>query len=122
LRRDTTDPERKLWWHLRQIELPHSHFRRQAAIGPYFADFACHDQRVVIEVDGDTHAGTSAADNKRTRYMQANGYRVLRFSNAQIMSEIEGVLTVICAAIQADGLPPLTPPYRSQELAGGGEP
>jgi very-short-patch-repair endonuclease len=114
LRRDTTGPERKLWRHLRRIELPHSHFRRQAAIGPYFADFACHEQRLVIEVDGETHAATSAADNDRTGYMQAKGYRVLRFSNAQIMSEIEGVLALICMAIEEKGPPPLTPPRASR--------
>src|SRR5579864_6832678 len=51
LRRDMTDAERKLWWHLRRLPMEVSHFRRQASIGPYFADFASHRYRLVIEVD-----------------------------------------------------------------------
>jgi very-short-patch-repair endonuclease len=55
LRRDTTDAERKLWWHLRRLPMETGHFRRQATIGPYFVDFACHQKRLVIEVDGSRH-------------------------------------------------------------------
>src|SRR5262245_44527241 len=55
LRRDMTDAERKLWWHLRRLPVEHSHFRRQATVGPYFADFACHERRLIIEVDGAQH-------------------------------------------------------------------
>jgi very-short-patch-repair endonuclease len=55
LRRMMTDAERKLWWHLRRLPAERSHFRRQATIGPYFVDFACHEKRLVIEVDGGHH-------------------------------------------------------------------
>ena len=50
-----TDAEKKLWRPLRHIPVERSHFRRQATIGPYFADFACHERRLVIEVDGGQH-------------------------------------------------------------------
>jgi very-short-patch-repair endonuclease len=61
LRRAMTDAEKKLWWHLRHFPIEGTHFRRQATIGPYFVDFACHEQRLVIEVDGGQHAETSRA-------------------------------------------------------------
>jgi very-short-patch-repair endonuclease len=61
-----TIAEKKLWWHLRQVSVEDSHFRRQATIGPYFADFACHEQRLVIEVDGGQHGDANgiALDKK----------------------------------------------------------
>src|SRR5882757_2968405 len=116
LRRDTTDAEKKLWQHLRQISPGRSHFRRQATIGPYFADFACHQTRIVIEVDGGQHAD-SITDERRTRYLEANGYRVLRFWNNDVLGNIEGVVEVICDALNlGEGPPPPTPPHRK---AGG---
>ena len=123
LRRQVTSAERKLWWHLRRLAIGHSHFRRQAPVGPYFADFACHEVKLIIEIDGDTHTGANAvaSDERRTAYLQSHGYRVLRFWNHQVMSEMEGVLTVIQATIDEKSPPPLTPPHRSRGLAGGGE-
>jgi very-short-patch-repair endonuclease len=59
LRRDMTLAERKLWWHLRRVPLAHSHFRRQATIGPYFVDFTFHALKLVIEVDGGQHISPS---------------------------------------------------------------
>ncbi|MEW6452038.1 MAG: DUF559 domain-containing protein [Pseudomonadota bacterium] len=55
LRRDMTDAERKLWLRLRQFPVGETHFRRQATIGPYFVDFACHTSRIAIELDGGHH-------------------------------------------------------------------
>jgi very-short-patch-repair endonuclease len=80
LRRDMTQAEKKLWWQLRQLPLANSHFRRQAAIGRYFADFASHKARVVIEVDGGGHgeARQMAFDRVRSAYLKSRGYRVLR--------------------------------------------
>ena len=80
LRRDATEAEKKLWQHLQQPPFKERHFRRQATIGPYFADFASHRLRIVIELDGGQHSD-SASDDARTRYLEANGYRVLRFWN-----------------------------------------
>jgi very-short-patch-repair endonuclease len=112
LRRDPTEAEKKLWLHLRDIFPGKSHFRRQATIGPYFADFACHQTKIVIEVDGGQHAD-SQSDTRRTEYLESRGYRVLRFWNNDVLSNIEGVLESICSNIGVDGSPPPpTPPRR----------
>jgi very-short-patch-repair endonuclease len=121
LRRDMTQAERKLWWKLRELSAGGSHFRRQATIGPYFADFACHINRIVIEIDGGQHGdgdGTPLGrDQRRDAYMRRNGYRVLRFWNIEVRENIEGVLTVISDVLK------MTPPTPnpSPPQAGGGE-
>ncbi|MCR6732929.1 MAG: DUF559 domain-containing protein [Afipia sp.] len=117
LRHETTEAERKLWPCLKQIALNGSHFRRQATIGPYFADFACHALRIVIEIDGGQH-NESASDAARTRYLEALGYRVLRFWNNDVLNNAEGVAEVIAAAI-AERIPP--PPDPSPPQAGEGK-
>ena len=104
LRRDATAAEKKLWQHLRQPPFKEHHFRRQATIGPYFADFASHQLRIVIELDGGQHAD-SKSDEVRTKYLEANGYRVLRFWNNEVGENISGVLSMIDAAIDADRPP-----------------
>jgi len=117
LRRDATEAEKKLWRHLRQPPFREHHFRRQATIGRYFADFASHQLRIVIEVDGGQHSlGTS--DEARTRYLNANGYRVVRFWNNEVLENISGVLLMIDTAINAER-PPTPDPSPPQ--AGGGE-
>jgi len=126
LRRDMTDAEKKLWWHLRRLPVEDTHFRRQATIGPYFADFACHEKRLVIELDGGGRATAdqSAADAVRTAYLEAQGYRVLRFWNHGVLKEIDAVMLAIHSALEAHGqasppTPDPSPPLAS--LAGGGE-
>jgi very-short-patch-repair endonuclease len=117
LRRDATEAEKKLWQHLRQPPFKQHRFRRQATIGPYFADFASHQLGIVIEVDGGQHSlGTS--DEARTRYLEANGYRVLRFWNNEVLENTSGVLSAIDTAIDAER-PPTPDPSPPQ--AGGGE-
>ena len=118
LRRDVTDAERKLWRGLRALQMDDSHFRRQAPIGPYFADFACHAKRLVIELDGGQHGGEAHAtqDAARDAYMRANGYRVLRFWNNDVMQNLNGVLETIVGALSAS---PPTIPDPSPPLRGG---
>jgi very-short-patch-repair endonuclease len=115
LRRDATEAEKKLWQHLRQPPFKARHFRRQATIGPYFADFTSHKARMVIGFDGGQHSG-SASDEVRTRYLEDNGYRVLRFWNNEIFENMPGVLATIDAALPVDRPPDPSPPQ-----AGGGE-
>jgi very-short-patch-repair endonuclease len=100
-----------------------SHFRRQATIGPYFADFACHERRLVIEVDGGQHAETShiMRDDKRTQFLEARGYRVLRFWNNDVLSNIEGVMQVISDALAARPPTPDPSPPRYARVEGDGE-
>jgi very-short-patch-repair endonuclease len=106
LRARQTSAEVRLWKLLHRIELHGTHFRRQVPIGPYVADFACMANRIVIEVDGSHHGEQAAAerDRKRTAWLQAQGFRVLRFWNNDLIANPEGVLHVINAAIgDADG-------------------
>lgn len=116
LRRDVTDAERKLWQHLRQFT--DAHFRRQATLGPYFADFACHTNRIVIELDGGQHGEAVHAerDQARDAYFRAQSYRVLRFWNNDVMQKLDGVTTVIADALQSV-VPPTPDP--SPPLRGG---
>ncbi len=101
LRRAMTVAERKLWNALRVVPIDGTHFRRQATIGPYFADFACHQTKLVIEVDGGTHGEDNqmAADMRRTAFLMSHGYRVLRFWNNDVLRNVEGVMTAIHDAI-----------------------
>jgi very-short-patch-repair endonuclease len=97
LRRAMTDAERKLWWRLRGLRLEGTHFRRQATIGPYFADFACHDRKLIVEVDGGGHNEPDrvAADEARTKFLASRGYRVLRFWNNDVLTDTEAVMLAI---------------------------
>ena len=117
LRRDATEAEKRLWRHLRQPPFKQHHFRRQATIGLNVADFASHHLRIVIEVDGGQHS--ASADEVRTRYLEAKGYRVLRFWNNDVLQNMPGVLTAIDAAVNADRPP--TPDPSPPQAAGGGE-
>ena len=112
MRHEPTDAERVLWQHLRHLTVAGSHFRRQATIGPFFADFACHAARLVIELDGGQHneAAGLARDAKRTADLESRGYCVLRFWNNDVLGNVEGVMEVIAAAVRDAGPPPPTPP------------
>ena len=101
LRRAATESEKRLLRALRET-FPHCKWRFQMPLGPYYADFACFAERLIIEVDGGQHAETSEYDAARTRYMQREGYRVMRFWNNDVMGNVEGVVATI-----ADLLPPL---------------
>jgi very-short-patch-repair endonuclease len=92
-----TAAEAMLWRHLRRSPVLGTHFRRQVPIGPYIADFACMAARLVIEVDGSQHAEgrTAERDPARTRWLEAEGYRVLRFWNNNVSHNIAGVLEAI---------------------------
>jgi very-short-patch-repair endonuclease len=110
-----TEAERKLWWHLRhRLLAPGTHFRRQVRIGRFVADFACHATRIVVEVDGGQHGTASAADEARTKVLEANGYRVLRYWNNDVLTNIDGVLEDILNAIT-------TTPTPNPSPQGGGE-
>ena len=124
LRRDMTDAERKLWWHLRRLPIEHSYFRRQATIGPYFADFACHERRLIIEIDGAQHNEPEnvVRDAQRSAYLRSHGYRILRFWNNDVLKNINGVMEAILAAVQQSEArpPPLPPPHRAKMRGGRG--
>jgi very-short-patch-repair endonuclease len=101
LRSRATDAELILWRQLRRLETRGTHFRRQVPIGNYVADFACLAARLIVEVDGSQHAESAARrrDADRTAWLEAAGYRVIRFWNSDVAQNIEGVLDVIHAAL-----------------------
>jgi very-short-patch-repair endonuclease len=101
LRANNTAAEMLLWPELRKLETKGTHFRRQVPIGPYVADFACMASRLVIEVDGSQHGDepNRLRDEKRTLWLESEGYRVLRFWNNDITQNPAGVLDVIYAAL-----------------------
>ncbi len=99
LRRHMTDAERKLWRALRSRQFQAVKFRRQVPVGPYVADVLAYDRRLVVEVDGGHHAG-SAYDVERDRWLSANGFRVLRLWNNDVLDNLDGALTVIAEALR----------------------
>ncbi|MDY6908613.1 MAG: DUF559 domain-containing protein [Thermodesulfobacteriota bacterium] len=105
LRKRLTDAERILWTYLRAKQLEGLKFRRQAPIGKYIAAFVCHDKRIVIEVDGGQHSLNK--DRERDNWFKEQGYKVLRFWNSEVLTNIAGLLEVI----RGDCLshPPLNP-------------
>jgi very-short-patch-repair endonuclease len=100
LRADPTDAERLLWLYLRSKRLAKLRFRRQQSIGPYIADFFCPAASLVIELDGDQHGTRQgiARDNIRSVFLSERGYRVLRFSNGEVLRNPDGVAEAILAA------------------------
>jgi very-short-patch-repair endonuclease len=100
MRREPTDAERRLWPRLKHdITLSGSHFRRQPLIGPFIVDFASRKAKLVIELDGGQHDWQREADARRTAYIEARGYRVLRFWNHEVFENIDGVLQVIQSVV-----------------------
>src|SRR5262245_53099227 len=92
LRKNPTDPEQRLWYHRRHRQLRHSRFRRQAPIGPYIVAFVGFEERWIIELDGGPHAVQVEEDARRTAWLNAQGFRVIRFWNHQIFEDREAVL------------------------------
>jgi very-short-patch-repair endonuclease len=103
LRRQDTIAENRLWEELRNRQLENHKFVRQFPIGPFIADFACREQKLVIEVDGATHSteAETAQDHKRTAFLNEHGYDVLRFQNIEIQEGIDQVLTQIAEVLKA---------------------
>jgi very-short-patch-repair endonuclease len=105
LRGNQTDAERKLWYLLNNRQLAGWKFVRQEPIGPYFADFACREARLVVEVDGSQHAD-SKRDQVRDAFLAARGYRVLRFWNHDVLTNMPSVLDTIFASMSGTASSP----------------
>jgi very-short-patch-repair endonuclease len=105
LRSTMTHPEEILWSHLRAHRMDGRKFRRQHALGSYVVDFVCPKERLVIEVDGDTHDVESrqALDTQRTFYLKKLGFRVLRFWNYQVVTDLDVVMDAIYTELQDGG-------------------
>jgi very-short-patch-repair endonuclease len=101
LRRDTTPAERIIWYAVRAHRLKGAGFRRQVPIGPYIADFVSHAAMLIVEVDGGQHFEDAheLRDAVRDAYLDAKGFRMLRFDNREVMTNRDGALTMIAEAL-----------------------
>ena len=102
LRHNQTEAEARLWSHLRNRQLCGRKFRRQFAIGAYVVDFACIEAKLVVELDGGQHAEAVSYDVKRTRDIEVCGFLVLRFWNADVMTDTESVLATIHSVLEPE--------------------
>ena len=94
LRRNATEAEKRLLRALRE-SFPALKWRFQAPVGPYYADFLCFGARLVIEIDGGQHSEAEGYDARRTRFIEDQGYAVLRFWNNDVLGNTEGVIDSI---------------------------
>jgi very-short-patch-repair endonuclease len=97
MRRNPTEPEKRVWRILSGSQMAGQKFRRQAVLPPYIADFLCPAARLIVEVDGDTH--DPVKDGHRDTVLSGRGYRTLRVTNDEVMSNIDGVAWLIATAI-----------------------
>lgn len=95
LRRDSTFVERLLWSRLRNRALDGLKFRRQQRIGPYVVDFACLERALIVELDGGQHALDVERDRRRTAFLDAEGYTVVRVWNHEVTGNLDGVVAAL---------------------------
>lgn len=107
LRQNATEAERKLWTALRNRQVGGVRFNRQFPVGQFVCDFVSRERKLVIEIDGGQHALTKDYDERRTRFLESEGYRVVRFWNNEVMDSLEGVVTRISEAL--DNMPSPSP-------------
>jgi len=100
LRNEATEAELRLWSHLRMKNLDGARFRRQYPVEGYIVDFCCIKERLIVEVDGSQHAENVAYDEQRTRSLERQGFRVLRFWNGDVMRNVDSVVGVIFEALK----------------------
>ena len=98
LRKNSTDAERHLWYYLRASRLGFK-FKRQVPIGEYIVDFACLEKRLIIELDGGQHMDNQMYDMKRSDWLMAHGFKVLRFWNHDVFGQTSSILEVIMTTL-----------------------
>ena len=99
LRNNATPTERMLWRELSARKILGVRFNRQVPIGPFICDFVSRSMKLIIEIDGGQHGWQADEDAARTRYLEAQGYRVIRFWNSDVPERIEGVVGEIATII-----------------------
>lgn len=116
LRREMTYAERVLWREVRAHRFAGFKFKRQEPLGLYVVDFVCYQARLIVELDGGQHALQQEADAQRTRWLESRGFRVLRFWNNDVFSNIAGVMHEIERSLVS----PLSPSPRPSPVKGEG--
>ena len=100
LRSTPTDAEMKVWFAVRDRRLAGFKFVRQEPIGPYIADFACREAKLIVEIDGGQH-NENERDRRRDAFLSSEGYRVLRFWNNDVLTNMDGVLQTILSSLES---------------------
>ncbi|MDT8760334.1 DUF559 domain-containing protein [Sphingomonas psychrotolerans] len=117
MRANPTPTEAVMWRILRAKQFENVKFARQVVIAPYIADFVARSRKLIVEIDGDTHALCEAKDGRRTAWLERQGYRVIRFTNYEVGGNIDGVAQAIGGALAA--LPLSQPsPRRGEDIIG----
>jgi very-short-patch-repair endonuclease len=100
-----------MWDYLRTLKAEGFHFRRQVPLGRYYADFACHHARLVIEIDGDTHFTRTGLnhDLERDIFLRSQGYRTIRYTNTDVLRNMDGVATHLLSRLAEMPLRPGVP-------------
>jgi very-short-patch-repair endonuclease len=98
--RSSTDTEMKMWFAVRDRRLAGFKFVRQVPIGPYIADFVCREAKLIVEVDGGQH-NESERDQRRDAFLASEGYRILRFWNSDVLTNMDGVLQTILVSLNS---------------------
>jgi len=101
LRKSSTDAELRLWLRLKNRNLSGFKFRRQHPIPPYFVDFVCLEQKLIVELDGGQHAEQTSRDAERTAFLQSKAFRVIRFWNNDVLKQTDDVLEEILRQLRA---------------------
>ena len=115
LRKDMTDAERFAWQRMRYRQIGGHKFRRQVPLGPFVADFVCLECRLIVELDGGQHAERIKADGDRTRWLQGQGFKVLRFWNNDVLRDWDAVAEVIWENVRSLTPHPNPPPQGGRE-------
>jgi very-short-patch-repair endonuclease len=105
LRKNMTDAENHLWYYLRTKRLNGHKFRRQHLIHPYVVDFICLSKKLIVECDGGQHLEQKEYDKKRTAFLEAKGYKMIRFWNDMVLKDIPLVLDIIFEALEKPSQP-----------------
>ena len=109
LRRGQTDAENLLWAKLRFMRSNGIRFRRQHPVGHYIVDFICLEKRLIIELDGGQHAENKEKDSRRTKWLEDEGYCVVRFWDNEVLTNVEGVVFRIMENLEVSPSPNLSP-------------
>ncbi|WP_426258393.1 endonuclease domain-containing protein [Sphingomonas sp. DC1600-2] len=116
LRGNATAAEVRLWRAISARKVDGVRFNRQVPIGPFICDFVARSLKLIIEVDGDTHGDRREQDEERTRYLQSEGYQVIRFWNNDVLGNLDGVVAEIARVVTLLGTPNPSPnPSRKRE-------
>jgi very-short-patch-repair endonuclease len=114
LRRNNTDAELSFWLQVRDRRFQGLKFRRQVPLGNYVVDFLCNERKLIVELDGGQHSEQETDDAARTAWLEAQGYRVVRFWNNDVMGDLDGVLTALHLALEESPSPRPSPASRER--------